>query len=416
MALSATLSVVSGRPASAEHGAELLVTMQVDRMVVEPGGSLIYWVRVDNIGDDEAAHVRVTAHLPRHTTATTEHCGDGTIEPDGDVCVHPDGPTPGAGDTTHQVVSSRSPLPAGDGFTLAFSVGVDGDAPMGERLENHAHAATPFGEEHSTAPVETLVVGYVPRAVAGAEAVTLTGDFVTDGYKSSVGPYEVTHAPIGGDLASNADIRLAGTVLVNGDARPGPDHMVAVSGNAVVTGSTAPSFSAFALAPVNAAAYADRNANRLLCASPQACLDASFSTATRVLTVSGRAVVGPGAYYLCGLDVKGRLEVRGPATFWIGSPDACPGGGQVRVASGGLVVPDSGRPRDVHLRLQGSLTVGSALDLRSQASFTGVVYAPASDLVIGGGAQLFGGATTGGEMISGTGGGFLHRDRSLDGG
>lgn len=410
----ALLSVgLSGGP-RATQGPDILVTMQVDRLVVEPGEVVTYSVRVDNVGDADSPHVGVTAHLPEHTSAGTEHCPDGTVEPDGDVCVHPEVPTPGAGDRAHQVVHSRSPLAAGDGFTLTFSVRVDDATLLGTVLDNHAHASTPLGEERSTASMQTVVADRVPRAVAGADAVGLSGTVVTDSYASSLGSYDATRSPSGGDVVSNGDIQLSGRVVMNGDAQPGPGHRVASSGRAVVTGSTTAAALPFALPPVDAEPYETNNANRLLCASGGACADAFFSSDTKAFRVSGRATVPPGAYYLCDLEVRGHLEVRGPVTFWIGSPDVCPMVRGVRFISGAVVEIASGRPRDFRVRVQGSALRETAVELRSRATFTGVVYAPASDLVIDGDAQVFG-ELTAGEVLTGTGGASFHVDRSLQG-
>lgn len=389
----------------------LLVTTLVDRLVVEPGGRVAYAVRVDNVGDAETTHVRVTAHLPPHTRADSEHCPEGTVEPDGDVCVQPDVPTPGVGDEAHQVVHSRSPLGAGDGFTLRFGVRVDDDAPIGTHLRNHAHAAIALtGAEVTTAPVDTLVVDRVPRAAAADGSVSLSGNLVTDSFDSSLGPYEQTRSASGGNVAGNGDIHLSGTVVVNGDATPGPGHATTVDGSARVTGSTAPAPSAFTLNAVDATAYATRNANELLCAAPGSCDDATYSASTQVLTVAGAAFVRPGAYYLCRLEVKGRLIIEGPVTFWLGPPEACPAGGDARFSSAASVETGSGLPVDFHLRLQGSSAAGSVVET-SQAVFRGVVYAPASRLAVGGGAQLFGGATA--AILTGSGSGALHLDRSL---
>lgn len=409
----AALLLVGGSPGSADvvEGPDLLATMQVDRLVVEPGGLVTYWVRVDNLGSADAAHVRVTSHLPEHTSAGSEHCPDGTFEPDGDVCVHPEVPTPGAGDRAHQVAHSRSPLPAGEGFTLAFAVRVDEGTPHGTVLETHAHAAAAGGPEHTTVTVRTVVVGRVPRAVAGSHGVSLAGTVTTDSYDPNLGPYEASRSLTGGNLASNGDIRLSGAVVVNGDATPGTGGGVRLEGAAVVTGSTAPAAAPFPLADVDAQAYAADNANRLLCAREEDCTDAGFSEATKVLTVAGHALVRPGAYHVCGLDIRGRVEALGPVTFWMAPPAACPGLTGARFVSGARIGPRSGQSRELHLRLEGA-GAGSIVDLTGRSGFTGVVDAPRGTVALGGGAAFFGGATAH-EVVTGAGGVAIHVDRSL---
>lgn len=400
-------------PAHADE-VRLLVTMQVDRLVVTPGGSISYAVRVDNVGDADAAHVRVTSHLPEHTTAVSENCPDGTVEPDGDICLQPQVPTPGAGDGTHQVVHSRSPLAAGDGFTLRFRVRVDEDAPLGTVLPNHAHAATPGGDDVTSARVETLVVAATPEAFVGGEAIDVGGRASTDSFDAAAGTFAETREASGGNLASNGDITVRGASVVNGDATPGPGHTVTIEGEAVVTGATAPADAAFVLHPVEAGRYREANANERLCADAAACTDASFDPATAALRVRGSAVVPPGAYYLCSLEVNGRLVIESPVTFWIGAPRVCGDGGGVRFASGGVVDVDTGRPGEFRVRLDGDSSAPGRFELTAGARFTGSVYGPAGEGVVDGGSELFGGLVAG-SLATGEGGSLLHRDRSLHG-
>lgn len=406
------ITSVNHGPADGALGPELLVTMQVDRLVVEPGGLVTYWARVDNVGDADAQNVRLLSHLPPRTTAASVQCPEGIIEPDGDVCFQPQIPTPGVGDDTHQVVHSRSPLAAGEGFTLTFAVRVDGDALPGTRLSNHAHASADAGVEEASAPVDTLVVGHVPRAMAAIESLSLSGAVATDSYDAGVGPYEETRSDSGGNLVANGDIDLVGEVLIRGDATPGPGHEVHLVGGAAVTGATIPAAEEFVVNPVDASAYEDRNANRLLCARTGSCTRATFDPVSRVLAVTGRAVVTPGAYALCSLDLRGTVETAGPVTFWMLAPERCPHDAGVRISSGAVVGPDSGLAREIHLRLQGSPVFSTSVDLGGGARFTGVISASASSVVLSGGAEVFG-EVTAGRLLGGAGGGLLHRDRSL---
>lgn len=392
-------------------GPRLVVTMVVDRLVVERGGLVTYGVRIDNVGNGPAATVGVTSHLPQRTEAATGQCREGAIEPDGDVCVHVEVPTPGIGEDVHQVGHTRVQLAAGSGFTLTFTVRVDHTAPVGTRLANHAHASLDAGPELDTAAVDTLVVAEVPDAVAGTRTMDLSGAITTDSYDSTIGPYALTRAATGGNLATNGDIALGGEVLVNGDATPGPGHAVTLGGAAQVTGSTAAATSEFVVNPVAADQYASSNANERLCATPGSCVNASFDPTSRVLAVTGSARVGPGAYFLCGLEVRGRLTFEGPADVWIGSPEVCLGGGNVLLRSAAVVETASRRPLDLRLRLQSGAT-GTAVDLGGGATFIGTVYAPASHLEIHGGTELFGGATAG-TLAVGAGGGRLHLDRAI---
>jgi hypothetical protein len=79
------------------------------------------------------------------------------------------------------------------------------------------------------------------------EEMILMGTVTTDSYDSSLGSYASQVDPVtglgdfGGSLGSNSDsISGTGTVLINGDAIPGPDDATVMGGGATVVGETEP--------------------------------------------------------------------------------------------------------------------------------------------------------------------------------
>ncbi|HEX9683841.1 MAG TPA: hypothetical protein VGA13_12225 [Acidimicrobiales bacterium] len=396
-----------------DDGPAVVATMLVDRPIATTGETIHYAVRVDNIGETTMDEVVVTSHYPVNTTAATQSCPEGTFEPDGDICVQPDVPVIGAGDITHQIVRSHSPLEAGDGFTVRFAVEVDDGAPEGSTLANHAHVQTSTSVELSTAPVDTLVVGFVPAGMVGLGSITFSGNAIVDSFDSASGSRITEDRD--GHLASNGDIVLDGTNIVHGDARPGPDGgQVVISGASRVDGSTAPLPSPVVLKELDASAVATTNANRLVCRVATACQGVMWDPGARTLRVDGQLLLSPGAYHLCGLDVRGVLRAEGPVAIWIGGPEHCPGGSVVRLSSGGIADVDTGRTRDLQL-LADSRHGGLSVELRSQAVLLGIVYSPGARLLLSGGAALFGTAFAG-EIVTGAGGVRIHVDRSLGSG
>jgi uncharacterized repeat protein (TIGR01451 family) len=402
-----TLCTFLSPPARAD-GPQLHVSMLVDRVTARPGDVIHYQVVVENLGDTDAGVVRVTSHYPAQTTADGQRCPQGILTSDGDICLGADLPTPGIGESAHQVNHSQGGLAPGATISLLFAVRVNADATLGSHLWNHAHASSASAPEVTSAPVDTLVVGTIPNAVFGDSGTEVSGQVVTDSWDSSAGSLATTERATDGDVASNGDIGLSGASLINGDATPGPGGAVVVTNTARVTGSTAPAAAAVALDEIDAAPYASNNDDHRICRQSGSCDGASFDDATKTLVVTGSAVLPTGAYYLCQLNISGVLTIAGNVTLWFGAPSACGGRtGQVLLQSGGVVRIDSGRTRDFQVRVQGS----SAVRVTSGASLTGMVYAPHSTFLMEGHGTLLGNATAGAASLSGQA--LVHIDRAL---
>jgi hypothetical protein len=83
--------------------------------------------------------------------------------------------------------------------------------------------------------------------------VNANGNVFTDSYDADTGTYAeqatnvnddsgMTYAGNNGDLGSNEDISLSGSVIVLGDASPGPGGLIEIGTGVVVDGSTTPAF------------------------------------------------------------------------------------------------------------------------------------------------------------------------------
>lgn len=159
-ALLALGSMLISPPAHALLGPSLAVHLSVDKGKAVPGETLEYVVRVTNVGDVEARRVEMTSHYPTETTAASTNCPEGTFEPDGDICIAPDVPTPGVGDPVHQVSFGFGPVAPGQTVTFTFAVRIDDDATIGRRLFNHAHASADLGPETTSNTVHTDIVAH----------------------------------------------------------------------------------------------------------------------------------------------------------------------------------------------------------------------------------------------------------------
>lgn len=375
-------------------------SLLVDRMVARPGDLVRYAIVVRNVGDADAPHVRVEAHIPEGTTASDEECPE-TIDPEGDVCLKIAFPTPGAGQAAHQIQHSRSPLPAGEMFVLRYAVRVDDDAGIGDRLPNDAHVWV-GADLHDDAPlVDTLVVSDAARGAFGSTGVDISGGLSTSGFDSSTAAV----VPRAGHVGSNGGIVVSGGSVIDGDATPGPGFAVQISNNSRVLGSTAPAPAVLALNAVDAQGHAAHNDDDRICAAEGSC-SGDVSLDGFDLVVSGTAILDPGSYFFCRLVVTGSLVSTAETTIWIGSAQRCPGGTEVRIEAEADVRPASGRPRDLQIRMQGAQTAR----VSSHARLAGIVYGPAGRFELAGGSTLVGAATVGAVAV-GSGGATIHVDR-----
>lgn len=152
--LTAALVAIPGARAATP---QLDVLMKADRQSVSPGELITYEVSVRSLTND-LLHVQMSSHIPLQTTGATDQCPDGPIEPDGDICIAPQVPTPGLGEAVHQVQMGSGPVDRHDKVVFRFTVRVDDTAVVGTKLHNHAHAFGDIGPEHDSNEVVTPVV------------------------------------------------------------------------------------------------------------------------------------------------------------------------------------------------------------------------------------------------------------------
>lgn len=134
------------------------VLMKVDKNKAARGDLLHYKVSVRNLTEESLAHVEMTSHIPSQTTGVTDQCPEGPVEPDGDICIAPNVPTPGLGESAHQVRMGFGPLARHATVVLRFTVRINDDATIGSKLPNHAHAQGDLGPEHPSNQVSTTVI------------------------------------------------------------------------------------------------------------------------------------------------------------------------------------------------------------------------------------------------------------------
>ncbi len=272
-------------------------------------------------------------------------------------------------------------------------------------------------------------------AMFGDLKVSLSGTVFTDSYDSALGNYagQATHydaatkrsyARTNGDVGSNHDIDVGGSVAVYGDVSPGPTGGLTVSGGGVaISGSTANLAAEIPLDPVT---YS------------------GAGTAMGDLRLTGGVTdIATGTYHYTDMNLAGTaiLRVRAGQTVTINSDGGLkmgaqnafvvePGGrltfnsnGDVQIAGQGmtqgtLTYDSRGRvsgitpgtnPYAGDVRI--NVVSGKTVTMSGTSDFYGVVYAPDTTVKFSGTSKYFGAVI--GDSVSDTGTQDFHYDERL---
>ena len=250
--------------------------------------------------------------------------------------------------------------------------------------------------------IRPTVASFFRWAAFGDERMTMDSNAHVDSYDSTVGTYasqetngngNSTYASDNGDVGSNADIALSSNASVHGDAQPGTASTVTITGNAFVTGSTAPALSPVQLPPISVPAIPISGSQ----------------------TITGNVTIPSGSHgfdYL-GLDSNATLTIIGPATLLVRNfsllsnaqiiVDATNGGLELYVLedfvidSNTLIAATGYDPADVEIKLLGDNVIDpntnvnlANVQFNSNAKIYGTIYAPKMAIDIDSNFELFG--------------------------
>ncbi len=272
-------------------------------------------------------------------------------------------------------------------------------------------------------------------AMFGDLKVTLSGTVFTDSYDSALGNYDAqdvnfdaatkrNYARTNGDVGSNHDISVSGSVAVYGDVAPGPTGALTVSGGGVkITGSTANAAEEIPLDPVT---YS------------------GAGTAMGALkVVKDITDLQTGTYHYTDMDLSGTaiLRIKAGQTVTIntdgglkmGAQNAIvvePGGkltfnsnGDVQIAGQGMTqgtltfdkkgavsgIAAGANPYAGDVRM--NVVKGKTVTMSGTSDFYGVVYAPDTVVKFSGTSKFFGAVI--GDSVSDTGTQDFHYDERL---
>ena len=275
----------------------------------------------------------------------------------------------------------------GSGMTQLTATGIDGKS--GSRIE---------------LVVRRTSTSFFSYGAFGDEQLTMDSQAMIDSYNSQLGPYEdqatngsgsSAYANANGNTGSNGDITLKQNSKIYGDATPGVDGTTAVTGNAVVTGTTAPMPEAVELPPIELPVIASmgdllvaRNDTHHLISGEYRYENFNAGTGSEL------HVWGPATVVLATWDLDSGSEVivhaeDGPVTFYvegdffissnvtIASTTYSPGDLQINLLSDNVLDPDEDVDLDV-------------LDFDSNSELYGTIYAPDAAIDIDSNFALFG--------------------------
>lgn len=250
-----------------------------------------------------------------------------------------------------------------------------------------------FGR-HSVDVVATAIArrGLKCGGLIGIDSARLNGKGAyTDSYDSSAGPYQRQTPRSSGHICSNGPINVQNG-QVNGNATPGYGHSVRVGSQGYVSGSTTSRETPLVLAPVAFGDIATNNDNDRLATPPYNPAKMSFKH------TGGGLFLPAGNYYFTDMDVTGGpIIVAGGVSIYVQ--------GDVSI-TGESIVNVTARPANLKIYAE-----GKSVKIAGRADFVGVVYAPESDVRIGGTSSFFGGAVGKTLRLHNTGG--VHADEAL---
>ncbi|MBE7477177.1 MAG: hypothetical protein HS131_10675 [Ignavibacteriales bacterium] len=233
----------------------------------------------------------------------------------------------------------------------------------------------------------------------------MSGSPATDSYNSNNGPYGGANVGNKGDIGSNNDILLEGTVDIGGSAAA--VGTVDYGENCTITG-TIQEISSIYLPPVDEMVAAVKlvNDNALCTFTSKQGVVSSGLTAAGALnnnngttTFVGGTPGNPRKYYVSSTSIQGnaKIVVTGPVEIYTdGSIDL----------TGCAVMNETGKPGDFIV-----YSSGPSMKLGGTHDFYGAVYAPNATVQVGGTAQLYGAITAG--KIDYIGTGDFHYDEAL---
>jgi len=236
------------------------------------------------------------------------------------------------------------------------------------------------------------------RGIWGLEGVTGNGDIYTDSYDSDAGAYGSSALYPNGDLCSNQDVSLAGSVEIHGDVMYGDGYELDIVGGAYDIWGVLDDQSATMVPPdfdMDAAMLNNDNDSIGLTDDGKDPFNGEWDlklTGTDNLTLNG------GTYYFTSASMAGQ------ATITVTAPTEIFVSGDARFTGGGII---NATQDPANLTIY---STGDELTLAGGAGFYGAVIAPDSEVTLTGDSDYYGVIIAGTLDINGNAG--IHVDEA----
>jgi hypothetical protein len=249
-------------------------------------------------------------------------------------------------------------------------------------------------EVNITARATAMKLPDLLGAIAASGSISITGNVTIDSYDSTQGSYDPATA---GDIVAGGDVSIGGNAEINGDVR---GETVSTSGNAE-TGDTSVSRRKVDYPSVDISDVEENNDNDSLPLIEQGGQEYSplNSEGNFRLTAGVAYEIPPGVYLFNDLTLDGQssLNISGPTDIYLtGDLDT----------SGGNVINSTQDPNNLRIFM-----TGGTATLSASVDWYGLLYAPDSEIIINGTADIYGAII--GENVTVSGTGDIHFDEGL---
>lgn len=311
--------------------------------------------------------------------------------------------------TTGTPISTFTGTIGGDTFTVTVTPAFSGVAGT---YTLRASATRDHEKRGVQTTVSPTITSQFPYGLMAKGQITMSGDSVNDSYRSSAGTYlsqrtnydpvrDEWYASSSGNIGTNGNISMSGSVVNYGNANPGVSGNISMSGGPYVSGSTSNVTSPIAFTnptytpPIGSMGDFQPSSNTTLATGTYRFNKMTLSGST-ALTFAGDVTV----------YIDGDVSISGQAFLNI------PVGSKVKfiqnsgsfTLSGGGLVNASLNPANFSLTSSSS----ASITFSGNTSFYGTVYAPNAQFSASGNTDYFGAFAASTMNISG--GANFHRD------
>lgn len=213
----------------------------------------------------------------------------------------------------------------------------------------------------------------------GLDLVDSNGSIVTDSYDSQEGPYGPGNIRAHGDVCSNRDMGLGGSIEIHGDAMYGDGYNLSTSGSTFEVWGRLDDHTNEAVPPpfdINQARVF--NDNDTIGLTDHGRNPFQGHTTNLRLVEDDNLTLAPGTYYFRSIMIVGQatLTVTGPTNIYVGDDAHFGGGGLINTTQD---------PRNLTI-----YSAGQTMDLAGGAAFYGSIVAPQTTVNLTGTSAYYG--------------------------